>query len=259
MNNIKLLQYLDLAKAISVQAGKGILAIYNQQEGFQIQVKENSSPLTLADQIGHEILNKGLMESGLPVLSEEGKEVPYEERKQWEFYWLIDPLDGTKEFIKRNGEFTVNVALIESGIPVLGVVYVPVTDTLYWGAKENGAFKQVGESDPIPLRVNANSRVKTIVASRSHISADTIAFIEKHPHAELISMGSSLKFLLVAEGRAEVYPRFAPTMEWDTAAAQGIVEASGGVVLNYPQMTRLVYNRPDMLNGSFICHNGVSL
>jgi 3'(2'), 5'-bisphosphate nucleotidase len=248
------MRFLELVKEVSVEAGKAILEIY-KEDNPEIQMKENDSPLTRADKASHFIIYEKLKLTGLNVLSEEGKEIPYETRKDWEYYWLVDPLDGTKEFIKKNGEFTVNIALIHNGLPVLGVVYVPVFDTLYWGVTGEGAYKQTGRNQPQHLSVRKDTPVRVIVASRSHLSKETSDFINNYPDAELISMGSSLKFLLVAEGKAQIYPRFAPTMEWDTAAAQAIVESAGGKVLNYPQKTRLTYNRSNMLNGWFICSN----
>lgn len=252
MSNINSL--LDIAKQASIEAGKAIMEIY-KEDNPEIQLKDNNSPLTRADKASHKIICDALKETGINILSEEGKAIPFEERKSWEYYWLIDPLDGTKEFIKKNGEFTVNIALIHNGWPVLGVVYVPVFDTLYWGLRDGGAYKQISTNQPQKLSVDKDVPVNVIVASRSHLSKETSDFISNYPSAELISMGSSLKFLLVAEGNAQIYPRFAPTMEWDTAAAQAIVESAGGKVLNFPEMTRLNYNRPNMLNGWFICSN----
>lgn len=248
------LKYLELVKEVAVDAGKAILEVY-QRNNHGIEIKDNDTPLTQADRASHEVICRGLGSTGLNILSEEGKEIPYETRKNWEYYWLIDPLDGTKEFIKRNGEFTVNIALIHDGTPIMGVVYVPVSDTLYWGAKGIGAYKQSAGGQLEKMVVENGIPVRVIVASRSHMSKETSDFIGKYESVDLISMGSSLKFLLVAEGKAQIYPRFAPTMEWDTAAAQAIVESAGGKVLNYPDMTKLNYNRPNMLNGWFICSN----
>lgn len=250
MINIK--QLTSLAKEASLAAGKAILEIYNSAD-FGIEIKGDNSPLTKADQAAHQVIVKYLEESGLPILSEEGKDIPYEVRKDWEYFWMVDPLDGTKEFIKKNGEFTVNIALIHEGKPVLGVVYAPVLGWLYWGNQEDGAWKQEGEAIPFQLKKQSGSEIKTIVASRSHLSPETQEFIDQYPEVEVVSMGSSLKFMLVAEGKAQVYPRFAPTMEWDTAAAHGVIRACGGSVKIYPEMKALNYNRENLLNPWFIC------
>lgn len=252
MTKEKLEQLSELAREAALVAGEAIMEIYNSND-FGVEQKDNASPLTLADKAGHEVITRMLISTGLPILSEEGKDIPFDERKNWEYYWLIDPLDGTKEFIKRNGEFTVNIALIHHGEPVLGVVYAPVLERLYWASRDNGAFLKVGNNPAESISVDKESPISSIVASRSHMSTETSDFISKFPDATMVSMGSSLKFLLVAEGKAHIYPRFAPTMEWDTAAAQAIVEIAGGTVLNYPELTPLKYNREDMLNGWFLC------
>ncbi|MFD2201869.1 3'(2'),5'-bisphosphate nucleotidase CysQ [Shivajiella indica] len=240
-----------LAKSASLEAGKVILSIYNSFD-LGVEYKKDDSPLTKADIAGHEVIVTYLKESGLPILSEEGAQTPYDIRKNWDYYWLVDPLDGTKEFIKKNGEFTVNIALIHQQKAVLGVVYAPVLGWLYWGNREDGAWKKEGENPPIRIQGKRNAPVKTIVASRSHLSEETKEFIDQYPDAETVSMGSSLKFMLVAEDRAQIYPRFAPTMEWDTAASQAIVEAAGRQVLTYPELEPMKYNREDMLNGWFL-------
>ncbi|EKB49657.1 3'(2'),5'-bisphosphate nucleotidase CysQ [Cecembia lonarensis] len=244
-------QLSSLAQSTALEAGRIILSIYH---GFDMEVgyKEDDSPLTKADREAHEVIVKSLKETGIPILSEEGANVPYAIRSNWDYYWLVDPLDGTKEFIKKNGEFTVNIALIHQQKAILGVVYAPVLDWLYWGSKEEGAWKQEGNQPAVQLQVAPNAPVKTIVASRSHLSEETQAFIDQYPGAACISMGSSLKFLLVAEDKAQLYPRFAPTMEWDTAAAQAIVEAAGRQVLTYPDLEPMKYNREEMLNGWFV-------
>lgn len=244
-------QLSSLAQSTALEAGRIILSIYH---GFDMEVgyKEDDSPLTKADREAHEVIVKHLKETGIPILSEEGANVPYAIRSNWDYYWLVDPLDGTKEFIKKNGEFTVNIALIHQQKAILGVVYAPVLDCLYWGSKEEGAWKKEGDQPTVQLQVAPNAPVKTIVASRSHLSEETQAFIDQYPGAACISMGSSLKFLLVAEDKAQLYPRFAPTMEWDTAAAQAIVEAAGRQVLTYPDLEPMKYNREEMLNGWFV-------
>ena len=240
-----------IAKEAALAAGQEILKVYHSAD-FGVEVKGDDSPLTKADRAAHEVIVNHLQQTGLPVFSEEGANIPYETRKQWDYYWLVDPLDGTKEFIKKNGEFTVNIALIHQQKAILGVVYAPVLDWLYWGNIQEGAWKQEGSQAPISLKNSDEPKIRTIVASRSHLSAETEAFIAQYPGAEIISMGSSLKFMLVAEDKAQCYPRFAPTMEWDTAASQAIVEASGRQVLTYPELEPMKYNREEMLNGWFL-------
>ncbi|KPQ08607.1 MAG: 3'(2'), 5'-bisphosphate nucleotidase CysQ [Algoriphagus marincola HL-49] len=242
----------SLAKQAAFTAGKKILEVYDSAD-FGVEMKGDDSPLTKADQAAHEVIVSYLEKTGIPVLSEEGRNIPYEIRKSWDYFWMVDPLDGTKEFIKKNGEFTVNIALIHQGIPVIGVVYSPVLEWMYWGNGEEGAWKQERGDQPVALEKAEKSEVKTIVASRSHLSPETRSFIDQYPGAEVISMGSSLKFLLVAEGKAQVYPRFAPTMEWDTAAAHGVILAKGGEVLQWPEKTPLKYNKENLLNPWFIC------
>ncbi|WP_457786667.1 3'(2'),5'-bisphosphate nucleotidase CysQ [Geobacillus sp. Geo 8.1] len=263
VNNIQL---IDLLK-ISLDAGKEILQVY--ENDFNVESKEDDSPLTLADKKSHETIVKGLssLYPNIPVLSEEGKSIPYETRKEWNYFWLVDPLDGTKEFIKKNGEFTVNIALIEAGKPVVGVIYAPVLDTAYFAKKSVGSFKLANAStveiqDDVEL-VNASVRLPletkkekiSVVASRSHLSPETEEYIhkikEKYGEVDITSAGSSLKFCLVAEGKADVYPRFAPTMEWDTAAGQAIVEQAGGIVVKIDREP-LAYNKENLLNPWFV-------
>ncbi|MCC5922100.1 MAG: 3'(2'),5'-bisphosphate nucleotidase CysQ [Cyclobacteriaceae bacterium] len=246
-------QLLDIALQAAQAAGKAIMEIYESGD-FGVEAKVDDSPLTLADRAGHEAIVAILESTEIPILSEEGAKIPYEERKNWEQLWIIDPLDGTKEFIKKNGEFTVNIALIEKNIPVLGVVLAPVLQTVWYGTQGAQAFKQVDGQAPRAIQVD-RGEVKNIVASRSHLSPETADFIAQYPDAEAVSMGSSLKFLLVAEGTAQLYPRFAPTMEWDTAAAQAVVEAAGGQVLIYPDKIPLRYNREDLLNPWFLVNS----
>lgn len=252
---------LAIAKQAALEAGAAILHIYNS-ENFEIDFKNDDSPLTKADKKGHEIITKHLSETEMPILSEEGKNIEFIERKNWNQYWCVDPLDGTKEFIKRNGEFTVNIALIENGEPILGVVYVPVLDKLFYGVKNQGAFLIEGQKQTklsennYQLGFDKLNTIKNIkvVASRSHLSAETENFINSLDNPETLSMGSSLKFLLLAEGKAQVYPRFAPTMEWDTAAAHAVLNALYYQVLAYPECSPLRYNKENLLNPWFICY-----
>jgi 3'(2'), 5'-bisphosphate nucleotidase len=244
-------KYTLLAKEAALAAGQEILKIYESAD-FGVEIKEDDSPLTKADQAAHNVIVSFLGKTGLPILSEEGKAIPYDTRKNWEYFWMVDPLDGTKEFIKRNGEFTVNIALIHRERPILGVLYAPVLQWLYWGSAAAGAWKQEGSNEAFQMKKEHSKEVKTIVASRSHLSQETQAFIEQYPGVEVISMGSSLKFMLVAEGKAQVYPRFAPTMEWDTAAGQAICEYAGLEVIDWGTKENMLYNREELLNNWFL-------
>jgi 3'(2'), 5'-bisphosphate nucleotidase len=259
------------------KAGDAILEVYGS--GFSVEQKEDKSPLTLADRRSHEIISHHLGSAeiiALPVLSEEGRNIPYEERKAWGYYWLVDPLDGTKEFIRRNGEFTVNIALMHKDRPVMGVVLLPVKDILYFAAEGTGAFKLPGTSKiktgttleeikrkaiGLTAKNKTVKRPYTVIASRSHMSDETSSFIDairnEYGEIEIISAGSSLKFCLVAEGAADIYPRFGPTMEWDTAAGQAVVELAGGAVLNHETDKPLRYNKENLLNPWFIVRGPV--
>jgi len=268
MNNIQL---LEIAKSASIKAGEAILEIYNKED-FGIESKADDSPLTQADKNAHLVIDKFLSKTGIPVLSEEGDQIPFEERKKWKRFWMVDPLDGTKEFIKRNGEFTVNIALIENGTPVLGIVYIPVSEELYWGnvkslesyyQKKNEEakalpFKSVREVlwEVIPghkavMHGKIEAKVR-ILCSRSHLNEETMRFLEQFKNSDKVTMGSSLKFLKLAEGVADIYPRFAPTMEWDTAAAHAVIKACGYQLKNSNTYEELIYNKPDLLNPSFM-------
>jgi len=239
-----------------------ILTVYHSND-FQAEAKGDNSPLTLADRKAHHAITAILQASSTyPILSEEGKTIPYTERKDWNYFWMVDPLDGTKEFIKRNDEFTVNIALIHQGRPVLGVVAVPVTGDVFYAAEGQGAFvKRNGTVVALPRKptTDLNQSGLRVVASRSHMNPETEAFIGKLTAPELVSAGSSLKFMLLAEGKADVYPRYAPTMEWDTAAADAIVRAVGLTVRGQAPGVRddaptgvLVYNKESLLNPFFL-------
>ncbi|WP_420576950.1 3'(2'),5'-bisphosphate nucleotidase CysQ [Ekhidna sp.] len=244
---------LEVAKKAALSAGTEILKIYESGD-FSIEAKADDSPLTLADKAAHNKIVSFLEETGIPILSEEGRDISYEERSKWEYFWLVDPLDGTKEFIKKNGEFTVNIALIHNGEPILGVVYPPVLGEIFWSIKKRGAFRERnGQVDKInTTKKSLSESGLKVVASRSHMSEETEAFVSKLDSPEVVSKGSSLKFLLVASGEADVYPRFGPTMEWDTAAAHAIVSESGGRVTLEDQRTQLAYNKKNLLNPYFI-------
>ncbi len=239
---------------ISKEAGRAILDIYHSD--FAVEEKGDKTPLTEADRRSHDIIHGILKEKyPFPVLSEEGKDVLYSERKDWEYFWLVDPLDGTKEFIKKNGEFTVNISLIHEDRPIIGVIYVPAADILYHAAEGRGSYKiESGKEDSLPLKVQNDCL--TVVGSRSHKTKENEEYLQalrgKYGDFTVISAGSSLKFCLIAEGRADIYPRAGHTMEWDTAAGQIIVEESGGSVLEIHSAKPLKYNKPILRNAYFI-------
>ncbi|WP_422361195.1 3'(2'),5'-bisphosphate nucleotidase CysQ [Reichenbachiella sp.] len=244
---------LETAKIAARNAAIEILKIYESGD-FSIEAKADDSPLTLADKASHLAIVAELEKTNLPILSEEGRNVPYEERKDWKYFWMIDPLDGTKEFIKQNGEFTVNIALIHSGQPILGVVQVPVQNKLYYATQNEGAFLET-DKETFQLKVNSqntNNEKLKIVASRSHLNQDTQDFLNNLVNPEIVSMGSSLKLVAVAEGNADLYPRFAPTMEWDTAAADAVVREAGGQVWVRDEKNPVQYNKEDLLNPHFL-------
>ncbi len=238
------------------EAGRRIMQIYDDGAVEQKE-KSDGSPLTAADMASHRAIVAGLEEAtpDWPVLSEESAEVGYHLRRTWERFWLVDPLDGTKEFIKRNGEFTVNIALVEHGVPVMGVVYAPVLEVAYYAERGAGAFVQRGNSAAQPIRVAQHlAGPVRVVASRSHSDERTAALLAKLGEHQCVGMGSSLKLCLVAEGRAQLYPRLGPTMEWDTAAAHAVVNEAGGTVCDLGG-NELQYNKPDLHNPEFfVCH-----
>jgi len=259
-------QLLETALTASLKAGEEILNVYNSD--FAIEHKEDKSPLTEADKRGHNAIVSQLEGTDLPILSEEGKSIDFDSRSKWEMFWMVDPLDGTKEFIKRNGEFTVNIALIEKDTPIGGVIYVPVHKTLYIAGPEFGSYKvknvEPNCSETISdllkkgekLPANHADQIYTVVASRSHMSEETASFIEavkkEKGAVETMSRGSSLKLCMVAEGSANAYPRYAPTMEWDTAAGDAICRLAGFSVTQYQTDNPLVYNKENLLNPWFL-------
>ncbi len=251
---------LNSINEIAVIAGQSILNIYNGP--FAVNYKEDRSPLTEADRASHDIIVDALkkLHPEIPVLSEEGKEISYEERKEWDLFWLVDPLDGTKEFIKRNGEFTVNIALIKDNRPVMGVIYVPVPDLLYFAEKKQGAWMQSGKEQPTRVHVKnrSNGDGLVVVQSRSHPSEELKRYLEKLRVKESIARGSSLKLCAVAEGSADIYPRLGPTWEWDTAAGHCIVEEAGGHVVD-SERTPLQYNKEIIKHDHFIAVSDLSL
>lgn len=269
INETELWHLLSAAISTAVRAGGLIMEVYNSDD-FHVNLKSDSTPLTLADRKAHAEIANSLMKTRIPVLSEEGRNLLYEERKGWEYFWLVDPLDGTKEFIKRNGEFTVNIALVYNGFPIMGVVYVPVSGSLYFSLKEKGAYliegilpnvaadyiaKDLLES-AIKLPIASSRDGFIVVGSRSHMSKETEVYIaslrNQFGKVDFKPRGSSLKICMVAEGNADVYPRFAPTTEWDTAAGQSIAEEAGCDVLSVEGNERLVYNKEDLENPWFI-------
>ncbi|MDF1551236.1 MAG: 3'(2'),5'-bisphosphate nucleotidase CysQ [Bacteroidales bacterium] len=268
MENHQLSDLLNIAIIASLNAGKEILEVYSNAD-LRIEYKADNSPLTIADKNAHRSIIQILKSTNIPVLSEEGAAIEYKERSSWPLFWLIDPLDGTKEFINKNGEFTVNIALIENGVPILGVIFAPVLKKIYYASNnqsflfeeinlansENEILVQI-QQNSISLPIQNQKEAFVVLASRSHLSDETNDYIEKliaekYP-VELLSIGSSLKLCVIAEGRADLYPRFSPTMEWDIAAGHAIVEASGGSVLQVANGKPLTYNKKDLLNPWFI-------
>jgi 3'(2'), 5'-bisphosphate nucleotidase len=244
---------IQILNDIARRAGEKILTYYHS--GITVDRKDDNSPLTKADMAAHREIVDGLKESfpDIPVISEESEVPEYDVRKSWARFFLVDPLDGTKEFIKRNGEFTVNIALVENSVPVAGVVYIPADDTLYYASREDGAFKQQGTSDPVKIEHTPYKKGEParIMVSRSHGGSDTTDRLGEMgiEVSEEVPSGSSLKFCLVAEGKADLYPRFGPTMEWDTAAADAVFRYSGK---NGPRQSPLRYNKEDLHNPEFI-------
>ncbi len=256
---------LTVAIQAAIDAGKSILEVYATK--FDVEIKGDESPLTLADKNANTVINSYLIDTKIPIISEENRQLDYSDRKDWKECWIVDPLDGTKEFIKRNGEFTVNIALIKNGNPVLGVIYVPVSKTLYFTSEDaSSAFKITIDNESIDAETILQKAVKLdpyisetpvvrIVGSRSHLNEETSEFIseiEKANEVEIVSKGSSLKFCLVAEGLADIYPRYAPTMEWDTAAGQAICQAAGVNVIDNTTQKALKYNKQNLLNPYFL-------
>lgn len=256
---------LSIAIKASLEAGKAIMEVYNTE--FEVGYKGDDSPLTEADKRANDIINSFLVPTKIPIISEESKQIEYDIRKDWETCWIVDPVDGTKEFVKRNGEFTVNIALINRGKPILGVIYIPVSKVLYFANTEsNEAYKLILESHCTPVEKIIESAISiepnfnisnsiNVVGSRSHLNQKTLDFVEalkEKARVEIISIGSSIKFCLVAEGEADLYPRFSPTMEWDTAAGQAICNAVGVEVISNNTKESLLYNKESLLNPSFL-------
>ena len=258
---------LEIAIEASVEAGKKIMEVY-LEDTTSVNYKSDDSPLTKADLVSNDVINQYLKDTGIPIISEENKQLDYSVRKDWDTCWLVDPLDGTKEFIKRNGEFTVNIAMIQDNHPILGVIYVPVTKELYFADVKEQFSKKivVSEDDPSSLDLsqaknleltNNESDTINIVGSRSHMSTETLDFIKEVEQktgkkSNVVSKGSSLKFCVVAEGNADMYPRFAPTMEWDTGAGHAICSAIGLKITSQETNEPLMYNKENLLNPWFL-------
>jgi len=258
---------LDLGKLdikrivnIAIEAGSAVMQIYKGE--FEVEYKDDNSPLTKADTLANNIICAGLRELYLdiPIMSEESREVAYEERRSWEYYWCIDPIDGTKEFIKKNGEFTINIALVHGDTPVAGVVYAPARGDLYYAKRGEGAYEYnvYDKIEPNFIRKlpYINNEIIKVAVSRSHINPHTQEFVDRlrgeHGEMELVGMGSSLKLCMVASGELDIYPRLAPTMEWDTAAADAIVREAGKACYIYDTKDLLIYNKEDLLNPWFV-------
>lgn len=258
-------QLLEIAIESAIEAGYKIMEIYSSND-FDIQLKSDDSPLTKADLFANQIICEKLSKSNVPILSEEGKHESFEKRNKWSTLWVVDPIDGTKEFIKKNGEFTVNIALIENQKPRLGVIYVPATNEIYFSSKAIGSFKSIVETksdnykrlikNAVKLPFTKNKTEYIVAASRSHLSKETEEFISNlskdYSNVKLISKGSSLKLCMIAEGTADCYPRFAPTMEWDTAAGHAICLYAGKDVIDYTTKKSMLYNREKLTNNWFI-------
>ena len=261
MNKILNREKIDSVIDIACFAGNAIMDIYNSE--FDYELKNDASPLTKADKISNNIILKSLSDltPDIPILSEESSEIPFEERSLWKTYWLVDPLDGTKEFIKKNGEFTVNIALIKDNKPIFGVIHVPALHQTYFGARELGSFIKEDDKEKKKIRVSDGTRKPIRVAvSRSHLSEETISILREYDSHETINKGSSLKFCLVASGNAEIYPRLGPTSEWDTAAGQAIVEFAGGVVETLDGKSLKYNTKKSLLNPDFLvcCKQNIS-
>ena len=241
---------------IARQAGSAIMKVYKSE--FDVYIKDDNSPVTEADTKANAVITEGLKEINpeIPILSEEGRDVPFEERSKWETFWLVDPLDGTKEFIKKNDEFTINIALLKKNQPVFGVVFAPALDILYWGRTGQGAFKTISGNSQTPVSVNSQlSDPVKIVGSRSHPSIKMNTFTSQFEKYEVKPMGSSLKICSVADGSVHFYPRLGPTMEWDTAAAHAILKSADGEIIKYGTNKPLEYNKRNLLNPEFIAGN----
>jgi len=254
MDDIQIkIDLIDQIIEISKEAGKAILEIYNTN--FDYQIKEDLSPLTKADTLSHNIICQRLkiLTPDIPILSEENSDIPFNIKSLWKQYWLVDPLDGTKEFIKRNGEFTVNIALINNNEPVFGVIYIPIDNRLFWGSKIHGAYEIKNGKNQIKIHASTKN-IKKIAVSRSHGNKEINNLLEKLDTYTIVNIGSSLKFCLIANGEINIYPRLGPTSQWDTAAGEAILKSAGGSVIDL-ELRNIVYNKENLLNPNFIATN----
>ena len=272
IDNIQEDFFFESAFNAALRAGAGIMEIYNGEQEFLVNLKSDNTPITEADRRSHETIKDYLSRTRIPLMSEEGRDLLYEERCGWDLYWLVDPLDGTLEFIKRTGEFTINIALMVNNRPTVGVVYVPTSGRIYFAIEGRGAWKRIGMipnpnaqmniseimrgAEPLPQTDGANDP-KVVALSRSHISPDTHIVVdslkEKFGKIEILTQGSSLKLCLVAEGLVDIYPRTTPTSEWDTAAGECILNEAGGSIRELEHNSTLNYNKPTLINPNFIC------
>lgn len=272
IDNIQADFFFESAFNAALRAGAGIMEIYNGEQEFLVNLKSDNTPITEADRRSHETIKDYLSRTRIPLMSEEGRDLLYEERCGWDLYWLVDPLDGTLEFIKRTGEFTINIALMVNNRPTVGVVYVPTSGRIYFAIEGRGAWKRIGMipnpnaqmniseimrgAEPLPQTDGANDP-KVVALSRSHISPDTHIVVdslkEKFGEVEILTQGSSLKLCLVAEGTVDIYPRTTPTSEWDTAAGECILAEAGGSIRELEHDSTLNYNKPSLINPNFIC------
>ena len=245
----------ELIRIVS-DAGSEIMKLY--QTDFDIHLKKDDSPVTIADKNANYVIEKGLadLDFSIPILSEEGQDISYHSRKKWSHYWLVDPLDGTKDFIKKNGEFTVNIALMKKEMPIFGMVYAPESECYFWGGEENGSWKKKSDNEVSRIHVNSflEKKIK-LASSRSHPSEKMEKFLLQFGDYELHPMGSSFKICLVSDGTVDLYPRLGPTMEWDTAASHAIIKGAGGELLQVDNKSPLLYNKSNLLNPEFIAGN----
>ena len=248
---------IKIASEAALMAGEEIMKIYNDSEFIDFKKKKDNSPLTKADRASHNIISKILKNTKIEIISEEKKIAEFNKRKKWKYYWLVDPLDGTKEFIKKNGEFTVNIALIKNNIPYIGIVYCPTFKTLYWNDPKTGSYKK-HINNVIKLKkreeINFKDPNLRVVTSRSHMNKETEDFLTKLNKPQIVPVGSSLKILFLAENNADIYPRYGPTMEWDTAAAHAIANGSNVKLFKSNDKSEISYNKKNLLNPFFLAY-----
>ena len=248
---------IKIASEAALMAGEEIMKKYNDSEFIDFKKKKDNSPLTKADRASHNIISKILKNTKIEIISEEKKIAEFDKRKKWKYYWLVDPLDGTKEFIKKNGEFTVNIALIKNNIPYIGIVYCPTFKTLYWNDPKTGSYKK-HINNVIKLKkreeINFKDPNLRVVTSRSHMNEETEGFLTKLNKPQIVPVGSSLKILFLAENNADIYPRYGPTMEWDTAAAHAIANGSNVKLFKSNDKSEISYNKKNLLNPFFLAY-----